>query len=149
MRRTMWALGGIAGAALVVAQAQARPPGPPPMGDGAMRAVMQMLHDGDLTDAQHDQVRAQMKTERASAEGTIDQLRAANDELTAALLASTAPDEATLRASLDKIAALRSALLDQQVQNALTIRGLLSADQLAAAAAAPAPDADCTKHPMP
>lgn len=149
MRRTIWALGGLAGAALMVAPAQARPPGPPPLGDGAMRAVMQMLHDGDLTDGQHDEVRARMKTERANAENTIDQLRAANDELTSALLGSAPPDEATLRAALDRIATLRAALLEQQVQTALTIRGLLSADQLAAAAAAPAPDAACTKHPMP
>lgn len=149
MRRTILALGGIAGAALLVAQAQARPPGPPPMGDGAMRAVMQMLHDGDLSDAQHEQAREQMKAGHDSAESTLDQLRAANDELTAALLGSTPPDDATLRAALDRIATLRSALVDQQVQTALTIRGLLSAEQLAAAAAAPAPDRDCTKHPMP
>jgi hypothetical protein len=46
----------------------------------------------------------------------------------------------TLRASLDKIASLRASLLDQQVATALTVRGMLSADQLAAAAAAPPPE---------
>ena len=119
------------------------------MGDGAIRAVMAMLHSGGLSDEQHDQVRERLKTERASAETTIDQLRAANEELTAQLLGSTAPDEASLRAALDKIATLRSALLDQQVQAAVTVRGMLSADQLAAAAAAPPPDLACSAHPMP
>jgi Spy/CpxP family protein refolding chaperone len=134
----------------MVAQAQAHPPGgPPPMGDGAIRAVMAMLHSGGLSDEQHDQVRDRLKAERATAESTIDELRAANEQLTAQLLAPTAPDEAALRASLDKVATLRSALLDQQVTTALAVRGMLSADQLAAAAAAPPPDHACSKHPMP
>jgi Spy/CpxP family protein refolding chaperone len=150
MRATILALGGLAGVALMVAQAQAHPRGgPPPMGDGAIRAVMAMLHSGGLSDEQHDQVHARLETERATAQGTIDELRAANEQLTAQLLASTAPDEATLRASLDKIAGLRSTLLDQQVETALAVRGMLSADQLAAAAAAPPPDHACSAHPMP
>ncbi|HSQ00053.1 MAG TPA: hypothetical protein VL049_22745, partial [Candidatus Dormibacteraeota bacterium] len=76
-------------------------------------------------------------------------LRAANEQLTAQLLATTAPDEATLRAALDRVATLRSTLLDQQVETALAVRGMLSADQLAAAAAAPPPDHACSAHPMP
>ena len=128
MRPMILTLGGIAGVALLVAQAQAHPPGgPPPMGDGAIRAVMAMLHSGGLS----------------------DELRAANEQLTAQLLAPTAPDEATLRASLDKVATLRSALLDQQATTALAVRAMLSADQLAAAAAAPPPDHTCSAHPMP
>ncbi|HSP99813.1 MAG TPA: periplasmic heavy metal sensor [Candidatus Dormibacteraeota bacterium] len=150
MRRTILTLGGIAGVALMVTQAQAHPPGgPPPMGDGAIRAVMAMLHGGGLSDEQHDQVRSRLKTDRAAAETTIDELRAANEQLTAQLLATTAPDEATLRAALDRVATLRSTLLDQQVATALAVRGMLSADQVAAAAAAPPPDHACSAHPMP
>lgn len=150
MRRIFPVLGAFAGAALLVTQAQAHPRGgPPPMGDGAIRAVMAMLHDGDLSDELHDQVRDRLKAERADAEATIDELHAANEQLTAQLLSSTPPDEATLRASLDKIAALRATLLDKQVGTALAVRGLLSPDQLAAAAAAPPPDHACKDHPKP
>ncbi len=150
MRRMMLLLGGIAGAALLVTQAQAHPHGggPPPMGDGAIRAVMAMLHDGDLSDAQHDQVRDRLKTERAAADTTFEALHDANEQLAAQLLGSTPPDEAALRASIDKIAGLRATLLDQQVATALAVRGMLSADQLAAAAAAPPPaDHPCDHHP--
>ena len=149
MRRTMMVLGGIAGAALLVAQAQAHPRGggPPPMGDGAIRAVMAMLHNGALSDEVHDAVKDRLKTERAAAETNLDALKDANEQLTAQLLGGTPPDEATLRASLDKIASLRASLLDQQVATALTVRGMLSADQLAAAAAAPPLERPCGHHP--
>ena len=54
MRRTMMALAGLVGAAAVAmpvwARPHGRPHGPPPCGDGAMRAVMAMLHGGDLSD---------------------------------------------------------------------------------------------------
>jgi len=141
-------VGGIAGAALLVAQAQAHPGGGrPPMGDGAIRAVMAMLHSGALSDEQHDAVKDRLKTERAAAETNLDALKDANEQLTAQLLGGTPPDEATLRASLDKIASLRASLLDQQVATALTVRGMLSADQLAAAAAAPPPERPCGHHP--
>jgi hypothetical protein len=74
-------------------------------------------------------------------------LKDANEQLTAQILGNAPPDEATLRASLDKIASLRASLLDQQVATALTVRGMLSADQLAAAAAAPPPERPCGHHP--
>jgi Spy/CpxP family protein refolding chaperone len=147
MRRRILVLGGLAGAMVLVAQAQARPPGPPPMADGAMRAVMAMTHGAGLTDAQHDQVRATLKAARTDVEASIDALRDANEQLTAQLLDSTPPDEAALRASLDKIASLRASLLEHQVQTALTVRGMLSAEQLAAAAADTPPAGGCHDHP--
>lgn len=147
MRRPMLTLAGFAGAALLAAQVQARPPGPPPVGDGAMRAVMAMLHGGDLSGEQRDQVRSRLDAERDGTEPTRDALREANEQLTAQLLGDDPPDEAALRAALDKIATLRASLLDTQVQTALTVRGMLSADQLAAAAADPPPDHDCRDRP--
>lgn len=143
MRRTVLALTGIAGAALLAAQVQARPPGPPPFGDGARRAVMAMLHGGDLTPAQRDAARAKLDAERDDADATLDALRAANEQLTTQLLGGDPPDEAALRAALDQIATLRAALMDKQVQTALAVRGMLSADQLAAAATDAPPDHDC------
>jgi hypothetical protein len=145
----MMVLGGIAGAALLVAQAQAHPRGgPPPMGDGAIRAVMAMLHSGELSDPQHDAVKDRLKTERDAAETTFDALKDANEQLSAQILGISPAVEATLRASLDKIASLRATLLDQQVATALAVRGMLSADQLAAAAAAPPPERPCDHHPQ-
>ena len=153
MRRTMMALAGVVGAAAVAmpvwARSHGRPPGPPPCGDGAMRAVMAMLHGGDLSDDQHDQARARLDADRSSVEATMDALRDANEQLTAQLLASDAPDATALQATLDRIATLRAALLDQQVQTALALRGLLSADQLAAAAADTPPDHGFAPPPAP
>jgi len=149
MRRTVLALAGIVGAAVAAAQVQARPPGPPPFGDGAMRAVRAMLHGGDLTDAQRNQARTRIDTERDAVEPTLDALRDANEQLTAQLLGDDPPDEAALRAALDRIATLRAALLEAQVQTALAVRGLLSADQLAAAAADPPTDHECRGRPAP
>lgn len=149
MRQRLLVLAGIAGAALIAVQAQARRHGPPPMGGGATRAVMAMLHGGDLSDAQEDQVRARLDAERDEHKATRDELRAANDQLTAQLLSATPPDEAALRTSLEKIAALRSTVLDQEVQTALAVRGLLSAEQLAAAATDTPPDGECRHHAEP
>ena len=149
MRRRILVLAGIAGAALIAVQAQARRHGPPPLGGGATRAVMAMLHGGDLSEAQHEQVRARLDTERDGAKATRGELRAANEQLTAQLLAATPPDEAALRASLETIETLRSTLLDQEVQTALAVRGMLSAEQLAAAATDAPPDGDCRHHREP
>jgi Spy/CpxP family protein refolding chaperone len=149
MRRRILVFAGIAGAALIAVQAQARRHGPPPLGGGAARAVMAMLHGGDLSEAQHEQVRARLDSGREGAKATRDELRAANQQLTAQLLAATPPDEAALRAALEKIETLRATLLDQQVETALAVRGMLSAEQLAAAAAATPPARECRHHGEP
>ena len=152
MRRTLLAVAGVAGMALLVAQAEARPGRGghhPPFGDGAMKAVMAMMRGGELSEAQRDQARDRIDAERDAAQATREALRDANAQLAAQLLGSTAPDEAALRASLERIDSLRGQLLDQHVETALSVRALLSADQLAAAASHAPSDGECDGPPPP
>jgi len=151
MRRTLLAVAGVAGVALLVAQAEARPGRGghhPPFGDGAMKAVMAMMRGGDLSDAQRDQIRDRLDAERESAQATREALREANAQLAGQLLGGTAPDEATLRAALERIETLRAQLIEQHVETALSVRTLLSAEQLAAASHAPS-DGECDGPPPP
>lgn len=152
MRRTLLAVAGIAGVALLVAQAEARPGRGghhPPFGDGAMKAVMAMMRGGELSEAQRDLARDRIDAERDAAQATREALRDANAQLAAQLLGSTAPDEAALRASLERIDTLRGQLLEQHVETALSVRALLNADQLAAAASHAPADGDCDGPPPP
>ena len=152
MRRTLLAVAGVAGVALLVAQAEARPGRGghhPPFGDGAMKAVMAMMRGGDLSDAQRDQIRERLDAERESAQATREALREANAQLASQLLGGTAPDEATLRAALERIETLRAQLIEQHVETALSVRTLLSAEQLAAAASHAPSDGECDGPPPP
>ena len=134
MTRTTTLFTGLAAAALLAAPAIARPHGPPPFhGDGAMRAIGAMLHGGELSDAQRSEARQRLDISREAAEPTMEALREANEALTALLLGSETPSDDALRSAIERITTLRDQLLDNQVDAALTLRGLLSSEQLAAA----------------
>lgn len=150
MRRILLAVAGIAGAAMLVVQAEARPGRGghhPPFGNGAMKAVMAMMRGGDLGEAQRDQARDRIDAGRESAQPTRTALRQANADLATLILGSTAPDGAALRDSIARINTLHGELLEQHVETALAVRTLLSPEQLAAAASHAPSEGDCDGPP--
>ncbi|MDX2166093.1 MAG: periplasmic heavy metal sensor [Deltaproteobacteria bacterium] len=112
------------------------PPGPPPFMDGGAGRVLALLMRPDqLSDSQEAQVKDIMDNDRASLHALMDKLRDANEQLGQALLASQAPTAESLAALGEQIGELRAQMVAQQVQTALAVRGVLSAEQIAEAAA--------------
>ena len=110
------------------------PPGGPMLGDGPAMMLPLLLFSGDLTDEQHEKVHEIMKGNRQTIAGLFAQLRTANDELAAKLLAPGTVAKADLQPTLDRIASIRQQLLDQGAKVALEVRALMTAEQIAKAA---------------
>jgi Spy/CpxP family protein refolding chaperone len=132
----------LAGGAVLVATAAAAQmgrfelPAPPPfMDSGAGRVLMMLMRPDGLSDAQEAQVKDIMDTDRAAAHALIDKLRDANEALSQALLAGDAPTAESLATLGDQIGDLRAQMVAQQVQTALAVRGVLTPEQIADAAA--------------
>lgn len=134
-------------AALLVAStataalAQSPPPGPgaPP---GGMREAMGradgelwlMIRAANLTPEQQAKVRGILSAHRAATSPLIEQLRQAQQELGAKLLAPGPLQPADLQPQLGRISQLRDQLAQDGAQAALEVRAVLTPEQLARAA---------------
>jgi Spy/CpxP family protein refolding chaperone len=125
------------------AVAQAPPPGPgTPL--GAMHGPMGrtdgelwlMIRAANLTPEQQAKVRGILSTHRASTRPLIEQLRQAQQELGAKLLAPGPLQPADLQPQLGRIGQLRDQLAQDGAQAALEVRAVLTPEQLARAAQA-------------
>ena len=134
-------------AALLVAStataalAQSPPPGPAaPL--GGMREAMGradgelwlMIRAANLTPEQQAKVRGILSTHRAATRPLIEQLRQAQQELGAKLLAPGPLQPADLQPQLGRISQLRDQLAQDGAQAALEVRAVLTPEQLARAA---------------
>ena len=107
----------------------------PPMDDAGMRAIGALLHADGISDEQRAQMRAVMDSDRTTAEPVFEQLRAANQNLVDHLLATDAPSIDALDDLVSRIGELRRQLVQQQAQTVLSLRDLLTPEQLEQAAA--------------
>jgi Spy/CpxP family protein refolding chaperone len=125
------------------AVAQAPPPGPERRA-GAMHGPMSrtdgelwlMIRAANLTPEQQAKVRGILSTHRASTRPLIEQLRQAQQELGAKLLAPGPLQPADLQPQLGRIGQLRDQLAQDGAQAALEVRAVLTPEQLARAAQA-------------
>jgi Spy/CpxP family protein refolding chaperone len=123
------------------ALAQSPPPGPgTPL--GGMRGPMGrtdgdlwlMIRTATLTPEQQGKVRGILSTHRATTRPLIEQLRQAQQELGAKLLAPGPLQPADLQPQLGRIGQLRDQLAQDGAQAALEVRAVLTPEQLARAA---------------
>lgn len=123
------------------ALAQSAPPGPgAPL--GRMREVMGradgelwlMIRAANLTPEQQAKVRGILSTHRAATRPLIEQLRQAQQELGAKLLAPGPLQAADLQPQLGRIGQLRDQLAQDGAQAALEVRAVLTPEQLTRAA---------------
>jgi Spy/CpxP family protein refolding chaperone len=124
-----------------VAHAQAPGPAPgPPL--GGMRGPMGrpdgelwlMIRAANLSPEQQAKVRGILATHRAATRPLIEQLRQAQQELGAKLLAPGSLQPADLQPQLARIGQLRDQLAQDSAQAALDVRAVLTPEQLARAA---------------
>lgn len=134
-------------AALLVAStataalAQSPPPGPgAPLG-GIREAMSRadgelwlMIRAANLTPEQQAKVRGILSAHRAATRPLIEQLRQAQQELGAKLLAPGPLQPADLQPQLGRISQLRDQLAQDGAQAALEVRAVLTPEQLARAA---------------
>jgi Spy/CpxP family protein refolding chaperone len=123
--------------------------GPPMMGGGPGRVIPLLLHSTDLTADQQTQVQQILESNRADAQTIFTQLRQANDDLATLLVG---PDDVPADKLATQLAAINQAqlqLAQHEANTVLAIRGVLTADQLAKAAAAESQhQADKADHPF-
>jgi Spy/CpxP family protein refolding chaperone len=141
--RTVLAAALMTASAATAALAQSPPPGPGaplggmhgPMGrtDGELWL---MIRAATLTPEQQAKVRGILSTHRASTRPLIEQLRQAQQELGAKLLAPGPLQPADLQPQLGRIGQLRDQLAQDGAQAALEVRAVLTPEQLARAAQA-------------
>ena len=105
--------------------------GPP--GDGWHHGDMDMLHGVNLTDSQKAQIHQIMKSDESAMRLTGKQMMELHEQLSSALLSGATM--AQLSPILKQEEALRTEMDTQRLQTALKMRALLSAQQLAQAAA--------------
>ena len=108
-----------------------------PFGGGGADAGMMLpllLGKLDLTDAQHQQVRAILTAHRTAFQSLFSQLRDAQQALEAKLLSADPVQAADLAPQIQRVADLRKQILEQGVAIALEVRGVLTPPQLAHAA---------------
>lgn len=126
-----------AGAAPVLAQSAAPPgPGPhePPMRRGMGRPegeLWLMIRSANLSPEQQAKVRAVLSSHRAATRPMIEQLRQAQQELGARLLAPGQVQTADIQPQLQRISQLRDRLAQDSAQAALEVRAVLTPEQLA------------------
>lgn len=128
----------LAAGTLSAARAQAPPhrPGPyePGMRWGMGRPdgeLSLMIRAGNLTADQQAKVRAILSAHRAATRPLIDQLRQAQQELGAKLLAPGQVQAGDLQPQLERISRLRDQLAQDSLQAALEVRAVLTPEQLA------------------
>ncbi len=136
----------IAAALLVASTATAALAQSPPPGPGApfggMREAMGradgelwlMIRAANLSPEQQAKVRGILSTHRATTRPLIEQLRQAQQELGAKLLAPGPLQPADLQPQLGRIGQLRDQLAQDGAQAALEVRAVLTPEQLARAA---------------
>ena len=111
-------------------------PGPGRFGAGGMHMGREtgdlwlMIRASGLTPDQQAQVRAILAAHRASTRPLVDQLRQAQQELSAKLLAPGALQPADLEPQLTRIGQLRDRLAQGSAQAALDVRAVLTPEQL-------------------
>jgi periplasmic protein CpxP/Spy len=135
-------------AALLVAStataalAQSPPPGPgaplrgmqEAMGGRADGELWLMIRAANLTPEQQAKVRGILSAHRAATRPLVEQLRQAQQELGAKLLAPGPLQPADLQPQLGRISQLRDQLAQDGAQAALEVRAVLTPEQLARAA---------------
>jgi Spy/CpxP family protein refolding chaperone len=135
-------LAGLVLTAAASAPALAQAPGPPPGHEPGMRGGMGrpdgelwlMIRSANLTPEQQAKVRAILSAHRSTARPLIEQLRAAQQELGAKLLAPGAVQTGDIQPLLLRISQLRDNLALDSAQAVLEVRGVLTPEQLAHAA---------------
>jgi len=139
--RTILATALLLASGATAALAQSPPPGPgAPL--GGMRGPMSrtdgelwlMIRAANLTPEQQAKVRGILATHRTTTRPLIAQMRQAQQELGAKLLAPGPLQPADLQPQLGRIGQLRDQLAQDGAQAALEVRAVLTPEQLARAA---------------
>lgn len=135
-------LGGLVLTAVASVTALAQAPGPPPGHEPGMRGGMGrpdgelwlMIRAANLTPEQQAKVRGILSAHRNTARPLIEQLRAAQQELGAKLLAPGTVQTGDIQPLLLRISQLRDNLALDSAQAVLEVRAVLTPEQLARAA---------------
>jgi Spy/CpxP family protein refolding chaperone len=122
----------------VLAQAPPPRPGAPPHESGMRWGMGRpdgelalMIRAGNLTPEQQAKVRGILSAHRAGTRTVIEQLRQAQQELGAKLLAPGPIQTGDIQPQLERISRLRDQLAQDSAQAALEVRAVLTAEQLA------------------
>jgi Spy/CpxP family protein refolding chaperone len=135
----MGLLGGLVLTAAASAPTAAQAPGPPPGHEPGMRGGMGrqdgdlwlMIRAANLTPEQQTKVRAILSAHRSTARPLIEQLRQAQQELGAKLLAPGAVETGDIQPLLLRISQLRDHLALDSAQAVLEVRAVLTPEQIA------------------
>jgi Spy/CpxP family protein refolding chaperone len=104
------------------------------MAEGPGMMLPLLIRRADLTPDQQARVRTIIATDHRSLRALFDDLRAAQDELVAKLVAPGALDAKDLTPQMDRVVQLRQQLMQQGIKTALAVRAVLTPAQLAKAA---------------
>lgn len=122
----------------VLAQAPPPRPGPPPHESGMRWGMGRpdgelalMIRAGNLTPEQQAKVRGILSAHRAGTRTLIEQLRQAQQELGAKLLAPGPIQTGDIQPQLERISRLRDQVAQDSAQAALEVRAVLTPEQLA------------------
>jgi Spy/CpxP family protein refolding chaperone len=139
--RTILAAALLVASTATAALAQSPPPGPGAPLEGMREAMGRtdgelwlMIRAANLTPEQQAKVRGILSAHRAVTRPLIEQLRQAQQELGAKLLAPGPLQPADLQPQLGRIGQLRDQLAQDGAQAALEVRAVLTPEQLARAA---------------
>lgn len=129
-------LTGAGGAPALAQSAAGAGPAPhgPPMHRGVGRPegeLWLMIRSANLTPEQQAKVRAILSSHRAAARPVIEQLRQAQEELGARLLAPGQVQIPDIQPQLQRISQLRDRLAQDSAQAAIEVRAVLTPEQLA------------------
>ena len=140
MKKSRLVLVGLTLMTLCSVVARAQPLGAPPMtghgharmfGDSGAMMLPLVLKHAKLTPEQTKQVQTIMETDRQALRTLFTQLEAANSQLTHKLFAAGTIQAADLTPQVQQISQLRQQLMEQGVKTALSIRAILTSEQLA------------------
>jgi Spy/CpxP family protein refolding chaperone len=105
------------------------------MGDGGSMLLPLVLKGVDLTPEQETRVQEIMAAHRPTLQTLFQQMRETHEELSAKLFTPGDVQEADLTPYLQRTAQLREQLMQEGLKVALEVRSVLTAEQLAKAAA--------------
>ncbi|HEX7406793.1 MAG TPA: periplasmic heavy metal sensor [Candidatus Binatia bacterium] len=140
MKKSRLVLVGLTLMTLCSVVARAQPLGAPPMtghgharmfGDSGAMMLPLVLKHAKLTPEQTKQVQTIMETDRQALRTLFTQLEAANGQLSNKLFAAGTVQAADLTPQVQQISQLRQQLMEQGVKTALSIRAILTPEQLA------------------